>query len=172
MSIPASRPLRWLAAGLVLAAAMLALALPFVSATLLTIAIGGVAIASGLSQLIRITGAADLRSQIFRGLSGLLYVAGGLWILINPVISEVSLTLFAGLLLVIEGLMELAAAAASEIPARGLVLADGLVTAGLGVLLIAEWPSDSVWAIGTLLGIALVFSAVNLLVARPSSSPG
>ena len=48
MSIPASRPLRWLAAGLVLAAAVLALALPFISATLLTIAIGGVAIASGL----------------------------------------------------------------------------------------------------------------------------
>lgn len=41
MSIPASRTLRWLAAGLVLAAAGLALALPFVSATLLTVAIGG-----------------------------------------------------------------------------------------------------------------------------------
>ncbi|MEA5401144.1 DUF308 domain-containing protein [Synechococcus sp. BA-124 BA4] len=169
MSIPASRPLRWLAAGLVLAAAGLALALPFVSATLLTVAIGGVAIASGLSQLIRLTAAGDLRNRVFRGLSGLLYLAGGLWILINPVVSEVSLTLFAGLLLAVEGLMELASAAASDTPARGLVLADGLVTAGLGVLLIAEWPSDSLWAIGTLLGIALGFSAFNLLMTPLNS---
>jgi uncharacterized membrane protein HdeD (DUF308 family) len=169
MSIPASRPLRWLAAGLVLAAAGLALALPFISATLLTVAIGAVAIIGGLTQLIRITGASDAPSRVFRGLSGLLYLAGGFWILINPVASEVSLTLFAGLLLAVEGVMELAAAAASDIPARGLALADGLVTAGLGVLLIAEWPSDSLWAIGTLLGIALGFSALSLLMTPLSS---
>ncbi|EAQ74678.1 MULTISPECIES: HdeD family acid-resistance protein [unclassified Synechococcus] len=169
MSIPASRPLRWLAAGLVLAAAVLALALPFISATLLTIAIGGVAIASGVSQLIRLSGAGDPRSRLFRGLSGLLYLAGGVWILVDPVISEVSLTLFVGLLLAVEGLMELATAAAADLPAKGLVLLDGLVTAGLGVLLIAEWPSDSLWAVGTLLGIALVFSAVNLLMAPLNS---
>jgi uncharacterized membrane protein HdeD (DUF308 family) len=46
-----------------------------------------------------------------------------------------------------------------------LVLLDGIVTAVLGGMLIAEWPSDSVWAIGTLLGIALAFSAVNLITA-------
>lgn len=63
--------------------------------------------------------------------------------------------------------MELATAA--DLPAKGLVLLDGLVTAGLGVLLIAEWPSDSLWAVGTLLGIALVFSAVNLLMAPLNS---
>jgi membrane protein HdeD len=169
MSIPASRPLRWLAAALVLAAAALALALPFISATLLTIAIGGVAIASGVSQLIRLSAAGDLLSRLFRGLSGLLYLAGGVWILVDPVISEVSLTLFVGLLLAVEGLMELATAAAADLPAKGLVLLDGLVTAGLGVLLIAEWPSDSLWAVGTLLGIALVFSAVNLLMAPLNS---
>jgi len=32
-------------------------------------------------------------------------------------------------------------------------------------MLIAEWPSDSIWAIGTLFAIALGFSAVNLLTA-------
>ncbi len=104
MSIPASRTLRWLAAGLVLAAAGLALALSFVSATLLTVAIGGVAIASGLSQLIRLTGAGDLRNRLFRGLSGLLYLE-----------------------------------------------------------------SDNLWAIGTLLGIALGFSALNLLMTPLNS---
>jgi len=32
-------------------------------------------------------------------------------------------------------------------------------------MLIAEWPSDSIWAIGMLFGIGLAFSAINLLSA-------
>jgi uncharacterized membrane protein HdeD (DUF308 family) len=79
--------------------------------------------------------------------------------------SEVSLTLFVGLLLIFEGVMELAAAAASKAEARGLVLADGVVTAVLGGLLVAEWPSDSLWAVGMLFGISLFFSAVRLVSA-------
>ena len=57
------------------------------------------------------------------------------------------------------------AAAAGGGPARGLVLLDGIVTAVLGGLLIAEWPLSGTWAIGTMFGIGLAFSAVNLLTA-------
>jgi uncharacterized membrane protein HdeD (DUF308 family) len=49
-------------------------------------------------------------------------------------------------------------------------LLDGIVTAVLGGMLVAEWPSDSVWAIGTLFAISLGFSAVNLLTA-PAPAP-
>ncbi|MCX5944787.1 MAG: DUF308 domain-containing protein [Cyanobacteria bacterium] len=161
--------LRWITAGLLAIAAVLALALPFVSATILTLAIGGVAIAAGIAQLLRIGGAPDLRSKLFRGLAGLFYGISGVWILLYPVASEVSLTLFAGLLLLFEGVMELAGAAASSSPAKGLVLVDGIVTAILGGMLVLEWPSDSLWAVGTLLGISLLFSAVNLLSGPPAS---
>ena len=162
MTAPPSRSLRWLTAGLLLAAAALSIVLPFVSATLLTIGLGGVAIAAGVAQLLRL-GGGDGRSRVFRGLSGLLYLGSGFWILFFPVGSEVSLTLLVGLLLAFEGVMELAGAAAGEGPARGLVIADGIVTAILGGLLIIEWPSDSLWAIGTLFGVGLALSAVNLL---------
>ena len=81
--------------------------------------------------------------------------------------AKVVLTLCVVLLLVCEGVVEVAAAAASKAEARGLVLADGVVTAVLGGLLVAEWPSDSLWAVGTLFGISLFFSAVRL-VSAPS----
>lgn len=165
MSAPASPTLRWITAALLLLAAALAIALPFVSATLLTIALGGVAIAAGVSQLLRLTGAADNRGKLFRGLSALLYLLGGISLLAFPIQSTLSLTLFLGFLLAIEGVMELAAAAAGQGPARGLVLLDGIVTAVLGGLLIAEWPLSGTWAIGTMVGIGLAFSAVNLLTA-------
>ena len=170
MSVPASPALRWSAAILLFVAAGLAIALPFVSATLLTIGIGGVAIAAGIAQLLRLTGSGDTSSKLFRLLSGLLYLGGGVWTLAYPVGSEVSLTLFVGFLLAFEGVMELATAAASQGPARGLVLVDGIVTAILGVMLISEWPSDSLWAIGTLFGIGLAFSAMNLLTAPAAES--
>jgi uncharacterized membrane protein HdeD (DUF308 family) len=170
VSVPASPGLRWATAILLFVAAGLAITLPFVSATLLTIGIGGVAMAAGIAQLLRLTGSGDTSSKLFRLLSGLLYLGGGVWTLINPVASEVSLTLFVGFLLAFEGVMELASAAANPGPARGMVLLDGIVTAILGVLLIAQWPSDSLWAIGTLFGIGIAFSAVNLLTA-PAGTP-
>jgi uncharacterized membrane protein HdeD (DUF308 family) len=98
-----------------------------------------------------------------------LYVGGGIGLLLFPVASTISLTLFIGFLLAIEGVMELAGAAAGAGPARGLVLLDGIVTTVLGGMLIVEWPSDSVWAIGTLFGFGLAFSAINLLTAVPSA---
>ncbi len=171
MTVPASPTLRWVSAALLFAAAGLSIVLPFVSATLLTIAVGAVSVIAGVSQLLRLTGEADIKGKIFRLLSGLLYLGGGVWVLAFPVASEVSLTLFVGFLLAFEGVMELAAAATGQGAARGLVLIDGIVTAVLGGMLIAEWPSDSIWAIGMLFGIGLAFSAVNLLTAPPASRP-
>jgi uncharacterized membrane protein HdeD (DUF308 family) len=52
------------------------------------------------------------------------------------------------------------------------VLLDGLVTTLLGGLLIAEWPADSLWAIGTLLGVGLAVSAFNLLLAPVPGGDG
>ena len=170
MSTPASPALRWIAALLLLMAAGLSLALPFVSATLLTLLLGSAAVVAGISQLLRLTGGADARAKLFRGLSGALYLVGGLWCIAYPIESTVSFTLFLGFLLAVEGVMELASAAAGAVPARGLVLLDGIVTTVLGGMLIAEWPSDSVWAIGTLFAIGLGFSAVNLLSAPPAEA--
>jgi len=165
----ANPTLRWITAGLLLVAAGLAIALPFISATVLTLAIGGVAISAGIAQILRIGSAADGGSKLFRALAGVFYGVSGFWILLYPVASEVSLTLFAGLLLLVEGVMELAGAAASSSPAKGLVLVDGLVTAILGGMLVLEWPSDSLWAVGTLLGISLFFSAINLFSSQVSN---
>ncbi len=171
MSASAPPVRRWLTAALLFAAAGLSVGLPFASATLFTAGLGGVAIVAGLSQLLRLSGTEETRGKVFRGLSGALYLVGGLSLFFYPVQSVVSLTLFIGFLLAFEGVMELAGAAAGAGPARGLVLLDGIVTVVLGGMLIAEWPSDSLWAIGTLLGIGLAFSALNLLTtATPAEA--
>ncbi len=170
MTAPASPRLRWLTAGPLLAGAALSLLLPFVSAAFLTILLGSAAVVAAISQFLRLSGEADTRGKVFRALSGALYLVGGLSCLVFPLQSTISLTLFIGGLLAVEGVMELAAAATQPLPARGLVLVDGIITAVLGGMLIAEWPSDSLWAIGTLFGVSLAFSAINLLTA-PAPAP-
>ncbi|HJN35218.1 MAG: HdeD family acid-resistance protein [Prochlorococcus sp.] len=162
---------RRIAAGLLIAGALVAIVLPFASATLLTIALGGVAFAAGIGQFLRLGSDNHTQSRIFRSLSGLLYVAGSIWILIDPVDSEISLTLFAGVLLLVEGVMELAAGASASGSARGMVIVDGVITTILGTLLVVQWPSDSLWALGTLFGAALMVSALNLLKAPSEPTP-
>ena len=49
------------------------------------------------------------------------------------------------------------------------VLLEGVLSAGIGLLLVLEWPSDSVWALGTLFGITLFSSALKLL-QKPSGA--
>ncbi|WP_411869809.1 HdeD family acid-resistance protein [Vulcanococcus limneticus] len=159
------KTLRWITAALLFLAAAASVALPFLSATALTLSIGVIAAVAGVGQLLRLGQVEGGKARIFRGLTGIFYLAAGLWVVAYPVQSEVSLTLFVGLLLIAEGVMELAAAAASQAEARGLVLADGVITALLGGLLVAEWPTDSLWAVGTLFGISLFFTGVRLLSA-------
>lgn len=141
---------------------MAAILLPFLSATLLTLAIGGIAFSAGISQLLRL-GQDNGSGIVFRILSALLYLGGALFILIDPIEGELSLTLFAGVVVLLEGVMELAAGATAATPMAGLMLLDGLLSAGIGLLLVLEWPNDSLWALGTLFGTTLFLSALKLL---------
>ena len=157
---------RQIAAVLLILGGVAAILLPFISATLLTLALGGIAFSTGVSQLLRL-GQDQPTGKLFRLLSALLYIGGALFILIDPIEGEISLTLFAGVVVLVEGIMELAAGASSKAPMAGLVLLDGLLSSGIGLLLVLEWPSDSVWALGTLFGITLFSSALKLL-RKPS----
>ena len=162
---------RRIAAVLLVIAAIAAILLPFASATLLTIGIGGIAFAAGIGQFLRLGEESNSQGKLFRVLSALLYIGGSIFILIDPIDSEVSLTLFAGILLLVEGVMELASGASASGPAGGLSLVDGILTSLIGVLLVLEWPSDSLWALGTLFGVALFTSALNLF-SSPADQPG
>ena len=162
---------RRIAAVLLVIAAIAAILLPFASATLLTIGIGGIAFAAGIGQFLRLGDESNSQGKLFRVLSGLLYTGGAIFILIDPIDSEVSLTLFAGILLLVEGVMELASGASASGPAGGLSIVDGILTSLIGVLLVVEWPFDSLWALGTLFGVALFTSALKLFTS-PAEQPG
>ena len=171
MAVPSSNGLRIVTALLLLVAGAASIVFPFLSAAAVTLAFGAVAVAAGVSQLLRLGAAADLKARVFRLVAALLYVVGGIYVLLFPVDSTFSITLFLGVLLVVEGVMELAAAAAAAGPARSLVLLDGIITCLLGGMVLVEWPSDTLWVVGTLFGVALLFSAFRLFASSGGESP-
>jgi uncharacterized membrane protein HdeD (DUF308 family) len=91
-------------------------------------------------------------------IGGVLYLAVGVICIINPVFASLALTLALG-----AGLIAAAAVRAYlalQLPAdhpRGMILVAAAATALLGLIIVIRWPSDSVYVLGVLLGVDLLF---------------
>jgi uncharacterized membrane protein HdeD (DUF308 family) len=95
-------------------------------------------------------------------IGGVLYVAAGLLCIVNPILASVALTLLLGAALIAAGLVR--AYLAFQLPAdhpRGLIFLAAAVTILLGLIIVSHWPLDSVYVLGTLLGVDLLFHGVG-----------
>ena len=95
-------------------------------------------------------------------LGGLLYLAAGVLCIVNPVLASVALTLILGAALIAAGVVR--AYLAFQLPAdqpRALVFIAAAVTILLGLVIVTHWPLDSVYVLGTLLGLDLLFHGVG-----------
>jgi len=48
----------------------------------------------------------------------------------------------------------------------GWLLFDGIVTLLLAFMILGTWPSSKIWAIGTLVGVSMLFSGISRCAAR------
>ena len=79
-------------------------------------------------------------------------------------IATAELLLVLALLLLAQGVVRMAFAFGSQLPAgRTWFFLGGLASAVLGALLWWEWPADSVWAIGLILGVNLVMAGLAVV---------
>jgi uncharacterized membrane protein HdeD (DUF308 family) len=101
---------------------------------------------------------------IWHLLLAVLYVVGGAYFLTHPLLGLGTLTLFLATILLIEGVVWIVAyfQVRAERGTTWLLL-NGVITLLLGVMIWAQWPSSSVWALGTLIGVNLVMTGMSLL---------
>jgi len=95
-------------------------------------------------------------------IGGVLYLIAGVLCIANPVLASVVLTLLLGAGLIAAGVVRLYLA--TQLPAdhpRALVFVAAAVTILLGLIIVTHWPLDSVYVLGTLLGIDLLFHGVG-----------
>jgi uncharacterized membrane protein HdeD (DUF308 family) len=98
-------------------------------------------------------------------LLGLVYAVIGGYLLANPVLGLVSLTLGLTFYLFAEALLELLLSYLLRgVAGSGWLLFDGIVTLILAVMIWKTWPSNTEWVLGTLVGISMVFSGISRLM--------
>jgi uncharacterized membrane protein HdeD (DUF308 family) len=97
-------------------------------------------------------------------LVGVLSIAAGITILIKPGDSLATLAVIAGIFLLLDGILELAASLMGATTSRGSLALLGALTAIVGVLLIRH-PIQGIAAIALLLGIWLIAVGVIRIIA-------
>jgi len=140
---------------------MLAVGSPLLAAVAVNVFVAWLIVLAGVVHLILAFQAHRAGSFIWKLLVGLAYLFFGAYLIIHPLAGVASLTLLLGSLFLVEGILDIAMFFKVR-PMRGSswVLIDGIITLLLGLMIYLQWPSSSVWAIGTLVGVSMIISGI------------
>jgi uncharacterized membrane protein HdeD (DUF308 family) len=150
---------------LLILAGFFTLMIPFVGGIGVAIFVGWAMIVSGVTHLIFAFKTHTTGSVIWELLVGLVYFFAGVYLLLHPLAGLASLTLLLAFYLFFEAIFEVVQFFQVR-PRNGAVwlLVDGLITFVLALMIWRSWPSSSLWAIGTLIGISMLFSGFSRLM--------
>jgi uncharacterized membrane protein HdeD (DUF308 family) len=126
--------------------------------------IGALLLIGGVAQIIHAFSVRGWSGFLLYVLIGILYVLGGLLLMAEPVRGSLIITVVIAVLLIISGIARLIVAATHRhMPGLWLVILSGIVSFAVGVLLYASLPWSSLWVLGTLIAIELVFHGIAWL---------
>lgn len=86
----------------------------------------------------------------------LLYLITGIMLLTHPVLGAMSLTLLLATFYIILGIFRIISSMSLHQPRWGWVLASGIITLILGLLIVFHWPLWSLFIIGLFVGIDMI----------------
>ena len=159
---------------LMLICGFLAIGIPLASGIGVAIVIGWLLLISGVWHLLfGFRSGSGVGGFLWQLLLAIVYGAAGLMILLYPLAGLAWLTLVLATFLLIEAALEFVLY--FNIRRRvsaGWVLVDAVITLLLGILIWAQWPFSSAWAIGTLVGVSLIFSGISRLMLSSALSRG
>lgn len=141
---------------------LLLIAYPLFTATVTTVFIAWTLIIAGAFELVQALRAHTIGAFITRLLLGVVYGFGGAVLLLNPLWGVAVLTLVLGVMLLVEaGATAILAFQMKPVSGWGWLIVDSSITALLGFLILAHWPASAVWALGTLVGTAILMRGLT-----------
>jgi uncharacterized membrane protein HdeD (DUF308 family) len=144
---------------LMIVAGILAIIVPPASGIAVTILVGWLMVFSGAAHLVYGWDTRSSGGLLWGMLLGILYIVTGGYVLLNPVAGLASLTLVLAAYLLVESILEfILSYRLRPLHGSAWLLVDGIVTLILAIMIWRTWPSSSLWAIGTLVGISMLFS--------------
>lgn len=126
--------------------------------------VGALMIVAGVAQLLHALRVRSWGGSLLWLASGVLYAAAGVVTFINPALASVVMTLLLALLTIAAGVVRLLLGFRAR-PAKGWgwIIASGAVTTLAGLMFVTGWPVNSVWLLGLLLAIDLMFQGLTLI---------
>lgn len=143
---------------------LVALAAPFIAGVVIESIVAWLLIFGGIGHFVLAWHVRGAGSHIWEFLIGLAYIAAGVFLFLHPVAGLVSLTLFLGAYLLIKGIFELIAGfVARGVAGGGWIFVDAVISIILAVFIWLHLPTSAEWVVGTLLGVAILFSGISRL---------
>jgi|SRR5215472_8354016 len=147
-----------------------ALVHPGISGIGLTLFVGWLLIFSGVTHLIFAWKVHTAGRIVWEILVGIVYLISGFYLIVHPGYGLLSLTLVLAFYLFFEGIFELVLAFRLRPHSGwGWTLFDAIITLILAIMIWRSWPYSSVWVIGTLVGISMIFSGFSRLMLSMSA---
>jgi uncharacterized membrane protein HdeD (DUF308 family) len=159
----------WIAV-LVVIAGLLMIVLPIVAGVAITVLVGWVLMMVGILHLVYAFGGRHASTRVWDVLLGIVCVLAGGYLIIHPLLGLTTLTLLLAAYLLVKGVLEVVQYFQHH-PRRGFtwLILDGIINVVLAVIIWSQWPFSSLWVIGTLIGISILFSGVSRLMLSMES---
>ena len=149
------------------------IAYPLATATITTVLLGWVLIFVGIAEFVFALHSQTVGNFFLKLLLGVLYGITGVALAFFPFEGVAALTGLLGTLLLIQaGLLTATAFQVKPVDGWGWFLADAAASLFMGILIIAKWPSSSAWAIGTLVGVAVLMGGISRVMIASNIRSG
>lgn len=143
---------------------LVALTIPFLAGVAAEAIIAWLLIFGGIAHLIFAFHVRGAGTHLWEALIGITYLVAGGFLFLHPVAGLISLTAFLGAYLLLKGVLEIVAG----LTVRGLtggiwLFVDAVISIVLAIVIWTHLFSAATWAVGTLLGVAVLFSGISRL---------
>jgi uncharacterized membrane protein HdeD (DUF308 family) len=145
-------------------AGFLALVMPWAGGVGVTVFVGFALMVGGIARVMAAFSAGSFGRGTLAFIGGALCLLAGVIMVARPGAGLAALTLMVGAYLLVDGIFG-AVLAFQVKPEKGWgwMLFAAVMSVILGFLLLKEWPLSGIWAIGTLVGINMLFAGFSLI---------
>jgi uncharacterized membrane protein HdeD (DUF308 family) len=124
--------------------------------------IGALLLVAGVFQIVHAFMDREWGAFILHLLVGALYVIGGLLLMDEPLQGSVVITILVAAALIIGGILRIVIGVQHRhMPGWGLILASGVISFLVGLMLYLTLPWSGLWVVGTLIAVELVVHGVS-----------
>lgn len=144
---------------------LLAIILPVATSVGVVTILSWLVIFDGLAQLFFAFKTEGVGRFTWKLLVAILYLCGGIYLLIHPLLGLTGLTLLLAIFFFAEGIMDVITYIFTRTSGSSTwLLLHGLATFVLGLMIWRRWPLSSLWMIGILVGISMLVTGLTRLM--------